>query len=377
MYQSDGKLRIGRNSMYQSDGKLKIGRNSMYQSDGKLKIGRNSMYQSDGKLKIGRNSMYQSDGKLKIGRNSMYQSDGKLKIGRNSMYQSDGGLCWWVHGVIFVVDSTAGARLAECEEVLISLLADPKIAGKPVLILANKQDVEGAMDEIDLVEGLKVEEIVNRFKCPTRVETCSALATRNRKPDKPIADGFRWLVDTIVVHYKEINARVTKDLERERLKQRRELEERKERLKQLRAEREELAAASGAQRSEAPPRQAASSATKRNSTSSSSSSPPSPISSFPSSPRASSGVTKAEVVVRRDMEDREEEVVVKTSPLSPAASMVPNTLRTVCKTRPSETKTRPFETKTKTRPSETKTKARPSETKTNTLRNRPRPRTGI
>lgn len=57
--------------------------------------------------------------------------------------------------------------------------------------LANKQDVDGALDEIDLVEGLKVEEIVNKYKCPTRVETCSAIATRNRKPDKPIADGFR------------------------------------------------------------------------------------------------------------------------------------------------------------------------------------------
>ncbi|KAK8373041.1 hypothetical protein O3P69_018949, partial [Scylla paramamosain] len=38
-----------------------------------------------------------------------------------------------VHGVIFVVDSTAGGRLEECREVLTSLLADPKIAGKPVL----------------------------------------------------------------------------------------------------------------------------------------------------------------------------------------------------------------------------------------------------
>ena len=47
------------------------------------------------------------------------------------------------------------------------------------------------MDEIDLVESLKVEEIVNKYKCPTRVETCSAITTRKNKPDKPIADGFR------------------------------------------------------------------------------------------------------------------------------------------------------------------------------------------
>lgn len=58
--------------------------------------------------------------------------------------------------------------------------------------LANKQDVEGAMDEIDLVESLKIEQVVNKYKCPTRVETCSAITTRKEKPDKPIADGFRF-----------------------------------------------------------------------------------------------------------------------------------------------------------------------------------------
>lgn len=48
------------------------------------------------------------------------------------------------------------------------------------------------MDEIDLVESLKIEQVVNKYKCPTRVETCSAITTRKEKPDKPIADGFRF-----------------------------------------------------------------------------------------------------------------------------------------------------------------------------------------
>ncbi|KAK7079646.1 ADP-ribosylation factor-like protein 13B [Halocaridina rubra] len=143
-----------------------------------------------------------------------------------------------VHGVIFVVDASASARARECREVLTSLLSHKKIAGKPVLVLANKQDVDGAMDEIDLVESLNVEEIVNKFKCPTRVETCSAITTRKNKPDKPIADGFRWLVDTIVVHYKDINKRVEADMETERQQLKKEMDERRERLRRLRAERE-------------------------------------------------------------------------------------------------------------------------------------------
>ncbi|XP_068212429.1 ADP-ribosylation factor-like protein 13B isoform X4 [Palaemon carinicauda] len=143
-----------------------------------------------------------------------------------------------VHGVIFVIDASAPNRIRECRDVLTELLSHKKITGKPVLVLANKQDVEGAMDEIDLVESLNVEEIVNKYKCPTRVETCSAITTRKNKPDKPIADGFRWLIDTIVVHYKDINKRVDEDMENERLQLKKELDERKERIRKLRAERE-------------------------------------------------------------------------------------------------------------------------------------------
>lgn len=36
-------------------------------------------------------------------------------------------------------------------------------SGKPVLILANKQDLKGAMDDLDIVERLNIETIVNRF----------------------------------------------------------------------------------------------------------------------------------------------------------------------------------------------------------------------
>lgn len=96
-----------------------------------------------------------------------------------------------VHGVIFVIDSSDKDRIEECHSVLEKLLSDKKITGKPVLVLANKQDVEGALDEIDIVETLKIEQIVNSYKCPARVETCSATAIQKKKPDKPIADGFR------------------------------------------------------------------------------------------------------------------------------------------------------------------------------------------
>ncbi|XP_018022133.1 ADP-ribosylation factor-like protein 13B [Hyalella azteca] len=136
---------------------------------------------------------------------------------------------------------SATDRVDECRAALQELLAHRRIAGKPVLILANKQDVDGAMDEMDIVEMLDIETTVNKYKCPTRVETCSAIAiSSNNKPDKPIADGFRWLLDTIVVHYAELQGRVEHDVEKERLRAQRKLEQVKERIRHRRAEEERL-----------------------------------------------------------------------------------------------------------------------------------------
>ena len=35
--------------------------------------------------------------------------------------------------------------------------------------LANKQDVDGALDELDICDRLRLEELVNQHKCPCRV----------------------------------------------------------------------------------------------------------------------------------------------------------------------------------------------------------------
>lgn len=57
--------------------------------------------------------------------------------------------------------------------------------------LANKQDKENALDEIDVVEQLDVEHVVNKYRCPTRVEICSAYTPDTIKIDKGIKSGFR------------------------------------------------------------------------------------------------------------------------------------------------------------------------------------------
>jgi ADP-ribosylation factor-like protein 13B len=44
-----------------------------------------------------------------------------------------------VHGAIYVIDSADEARLAESKECLAAMVADPHLAGKPLLVFANKQ----------------------------------------------------------------------------------------------------------------------------------------------------------------------------------------------------------------------------------------------
>ena len=35
--------------------------------------------------------------------------------------------------------------------------------------LINKQDMEGALDEVDILKNLQIESLVNQYKCPTRI----------------------------------------------------------------------------------------------------------------------------------------------------------------------------------------------------------------
>lgn len=51
-----------------------------------------------------------------------------------------------IHGVIFVVDSGSADRLDEAREVFSAIAHHEKIKGKPMLIFANKQDLDEAID---------------------------------------------------------------------------------------------------------------------------------------------------------------------------------------------------------------------------------------
>ena len=59
-----------------------------------------------------------------------------------------------------MVDATSVDRIAEAKEALSNVLNDERMVGKPLLIFANKQDREGAMDESELVTKLELDRLL-------------------------------------------------------------------------------------------------------------------------------------------------------------------------------------------------------------------------
>lgn len=60
--------------------------------------------------------------------------------------------------------------------------------------LAHKQDKEQAVDELEIVDHLNVEYIVNKYRCPTRVEPSSVIGLGTFKMDKGLKNGFKWVI---------------------------------------------------------------------------------------------------------------------------------------------------------------------------------------
>uniref|UniRef100_A0A8C5JD10 AR13A protein n=1 Tax=Junco hyemalis TaxID=40217 RepID=A0A8C5JD10_JUNHY len=73
------------------------------------------------------------------------------------------------HGLLFVLDSADLARMEEARKVLGRVLSHPDASGKPLLLLANKQDAPAALLPCELIERLCLERLVNEHRSPCRI----------------------------------------------------------------------------------------------------------------------------------------------------------------------------------------------------------------
>lgn len=74
-----------------------------------------------------------------------------------------------IYGVIYVINATDPRRLDENKSLLLNMIKNENMQGKPILLLLNKQDKPGAVDEVDVAERLDLSNAVNRYKSPCRI----------------------------------------------------------------------------------------------------------------------------------------------------------------------------------------------------------------
>ena len=91
-------------------------------------------------------------------------------------------------GLIWVVDSADKRRLEDCKIELYKLLQEERLEGASLLILANKQDLPGAMSAPEIAEFLELSSIKTHH---WQIYKCSAVTAEN------LLEGVNWIVDDI------------------------------------------------------------------------------------------------------------------------------------------------------------------------------------
>ncbi len=86
------------------------------------------------------------------------------------------------------MDSSDDYRLDETTSVFKILLAEPKLAKVPILVFANKQDKNDALQPNEIMEKMDLSSISDR---KWSINACIATTGEG------VADGMKWLVETV------------------------------------------------------------------------------------------------------------------------------------------------------------------------------------
>lgn len=73
--------------------------------------------------------------------------------------------CRGVNAIVYMVDAADRDKIEPARNELHTLLDKPQLAGIPVLVLGNKRDLDGALDEKELIEQMNLGAITDREIC--------------------------------------------------------------------------------------------------------------------------------------------------------------------------------------------------------------------
>ncbi|KAF9583199.1 ADP-ribosylation factor-like protein 2 [Lunasporangiospora selenospora] len=91
-------------------------------------------------------------------------------------------------GLVWVVDSADRLRLDDCKKELHELLQEERLSGASLLVFANKQDLPGALTDVQIREALELDKIVTHHWA---IQACSA------KTGAHLLKGIDWVVGDI------------------------------------------------------------------------------------------------------------------------------------------------------------------------------------
>ena len=143
-----------------------------------------------------------------------------------------------IWGYIWVIDASDPQRFKENQETLEKMMENKMLKDKPFIVVANKQDIEGAIPGKDLREKINL---------PKNVKIIDAVVTRcnpeEKKCNEGVSEAVSSLIAEIVKNYQKIADKRVKDLEEQKQIDEREKQAKMERIAKARAEREAKAKA--------------------------------------------------------------------------------------------------------------------------------------
>ena len=98
--------------------------------------------------------------------------------------------------IIYVIDSSDNYRLDETGSELYTILQTPELSGIPLLIFANKQDLNLSLDCEEIIDALNLTRIIDR----TWTIIASSAVTK-----QGLCDGLNWIIKCIEHINKQTN----------------------------------------------------------------------------------------------------------------------------------------------------------------------------
>jgi GTPase SAR1 family protein len=102
---------------------------------------------------------------------------------------------YWIHyytgtrGIVYVVDSSDRARIPKAREEFAKVLGDEQLAEASILLIANKQDMPGALSKDEMKRAFEIEKLAGE----RHWEVFPTVA----KDGTGLVDSFRWLADSM------------------------------------------------------------------------------------------------------------------------------------------------------------------------------------